>query len=471
MIPITSIYKKIFITLCFVMFITLTPLFSGNAFASENKESLLVLSDNLIEKAKEIKALRLSHPYLEIKAIKDVNILIVNDIPQEDLKSLSDELSKVLNVDTADVIRDIELEPQISQELKITDNLTMSLPISYSSYVDRLWDIKLVTNNFDSYQLNTGSPRIKVGIIDSGIDFNHSDLRANIIDNGKSFVPTESSTQDYLGHGTMIAGVIAANGKMKGIGPNLSLVPYKIFDSNGAKSSWVIEAIVEATKDDMDVINLSMSTFKSLKSLEDRNIIKAYTRAFKFADKNNTTIVASAGNEAIDIGNPKLVAEQLGKPEDLIVHLPGGAANVITVSATDNRNLLASYSNYGKNIDIAAPGGSFTIDNVNNTIDINTLTLTTFPTNLEQSLLSKYAGLEHGYELTAGTSVAVPKVAATVALIKAEYAKKHTKELKNNKVKKILYHTTTKGKNYEALYYGSGIVNAYKALLYSKTIK
>lgn len=63
----------------------------------------------------------------------------------------------------------------------------------------------------------------------------------------------------------MVAGVIAANGNLQGIAPNVGLVPYKVFHTDAADSMWIIEAIVEAAKDDMDVINLSLGTYKSLK--------------------------------------------------------------------------------------------------------------------------------------------------------------------------------------------------------------
>src|SRR5690606_38564853 len=79
------------------------------------------------------------------------------------------------------------------------------------------WDIKKVTNNGASYKKGTGSHQVKVAIIDSGIDFQHPDLKDNILSTGKSFVPGVSDTSDQMGHGTMVAGGMAANGRMLGV--------------------------------------------------------------------------------------------------------------------------------------------------------------------------------------------------------------------------------------------------------------
>ncbi|MEC2174878.1 S8 family serine peptidase [Bacillus amyloliquefaciens] len=329
-------------------------------------------------------------------------------------------------------------------------------------YDSWLWNIKQVTNDYRSYHINKGSHNTKVGIIDSGIDFNHPDLKKNIVDTGESFVPVEDNTQDFYGHGTSVAGIIAANGDVKGVGPNLGLVPYKVFDKNGkSKRSWVISAIVKATEDDMDVINLSLSTFLSKKDKDDRETIKLFEKAFKFARKHNTLIVAAAGNHGYDISNSKKLAEQLGKPKDNILHLPGGDNDVITVSATTAQNTKASYSNYGKNISIAAPGG----DLDTNKIDLYSLVWTTSPVNIPQTPLSKSLGFQKGYEPTLGTSVAAPIVTATAALLKTEYYEKYGEEMPNRKVEENLYQNTDHVENLDKNEVGSGIVNAYESLL------
>lgn len=334
-----------------------------------------------------------------------------------------------------------------------------------SKYDAWRWDINRVTNHGASYGIEKGNHSVKVAVVDSGIDFNHPDLVLNIIGLGKSFVPDITTTQDYLGHGTMVAGVIAANGNLQGVAPNVGLVPYKVFHTGAADSMWIVEAIVEAAKDDMDVINLSLGTYKSLENKEDQAVIKAYQRAVKYATKEGSIIIASSGTDGYDMSNPKDLAEQLGIPNDVQIHLPGGGlSDVVTVSATNNLDQLAFYSNFGPQVNIAAPAGDYgenyeTLEQ----IKLEAMTITTYPLNLPQSELSQYAGFEHGYEFMIGTSLAAPKVSAVAALIIAEYQEKYNKKPSINQIKKYLYEGVSKvsAPRHEV---GVGIVNAYESL-------
>nr|WP_239589640.1 S8 family serine peptidase [Metabacillus crassostreae] len=313
--------------------------------------------------------------------------------------------------------------------------------------------------------MEKGNHNVKVAVVDSGIDFNHPDLAPNIIDKGKSFVPGITTTQDYLGHGTMVSGVIAANGNIQGVAPEVGLVPYKVFHTDAADSMWIIEAIVEAAKDDMDVINLSLGTYKSIKNKEDHAVIEAYRRAAKYATKEGSIIIASSGTDGYDMSKPKDLAKQLGEPGDAQIHLPGGGlSEVVTVSATNNVDQLAYYSNFGRQVNIAAPAGDYG-ENYETTgqMQLAAMTITTYPLNIPQSELSKYVGFEHGYEFMTGTSLAAPKVSAVAALIIAEYQEKYNKKPTVKQIKKYLY----KGASRVAApkrEVGVGIVNAHESL-------
>lgn len=213
------------------------------------------------------------------------------------------------------------------------------------------WDIKKITGDGQSFFKEKGSHRVRIAVIDSGIDFNHPDLKANIVSKGRSFIPQVDNTEDHLGHGTMAAGTIAANGKLLGVGPELGIIPYKVMENweDGAESTWVTQAIIQATKDGADVINVSLGTYKSLRNREDRAVVEAYRRAVQFAFSRGAIVVASAGNEGLDLSNPKEVAEKRGFPGDAQMHFPGGGVpNVISVSATNKADQLAFYSNYGE---------------------------------------------------------------------------------------------------------------------------
>lgn len=170
------------------------------------------------------------------------------------------------------------INPSISWSLnKLKDDgmkTDLILNKKKSSLWDLQWDIKRVTENGTSYSLGTGSHDIVVGIVDSGIDRDHSDLKANLLPGSKNFVPAggfngEESGEtgainafdDKMGHGSHIAGTIAANGRMQGIAPDVGIRAYRIFGESSAETSWVAAAIIAAANDDVDVISTSLSGF------------------------------------------------------------------------------------------------------------------------------------------------------------------------------------------------------------------
>lgn len=330
------------------------------------------------------------------------------------------------------------------------------------------WDIQKVTDDGKSFEIETGNHKVKIAVIDSGIDFHHPDLQANIISSGRSFVPGVSDTQDRMGHGTMTAGAIAANGAMLGVGPNLGLVPYKVMENaeDGAESAWVIQAIIQAAIDGADVINVSLGTYKSLRSLEDRVIVKAYELAVKFAAKRGAIVVASAGNDGLDLSDPAEVAEKRGYPGDRQVHLPGaGVKEAITVSATNKQDELALYSNYGKGITLAAPGGDFGPDfYTEGILDPFELAFSTYPTTMEPPVLNQMLGLPHGYTLNAGTSMAVPKVSGAVGVLIAHQKELGGKPLNVNQIKQLLRKGAVEDRKGSDQYFGFGHLNVYHAL-------
>lgn len=337
------------------------------------------------------------------------------------------------------------------------------------------WDIDKVTNNGKSFNLESGNHSVVVGIIDSGVDIDHPDLINNFL-GGENLVPNnfndnDSETgnlldiNDRIGHGTEIAGIIAANGNIKGVAPNIAFKSYRVFDEYGDSTATILSsAIVKATNDHVNVINLSMEGY-DLKGkcywIDPETKIKydlgnntaeyaLLKRAVQYALKHNVTVVAAAGNKALDCSNKKnltnylnnLYGDQGFKYEGITYEVPGSIDGVITVSATTKNNTLASYSNYGKDfIDIAAPGGDISdIDEENN------LCLTTT--------------IDDDYTYTLGTSIAAPKVSAVAALIICKHKGISPKIVE----RKICRSADSLGVASTKEYYGSGLVNAYNAL-------
>lgn len=352
----------------------------------------------------------------------------------------------------------------INNNLNLNDD-TIELNNKYEIW---RWDINKVTNNRESYKIQQGNHKVKIAIIDSGIDRNHPDLKSNLIDS-KTFVPGSTSLEDKLGHGTMVAGEICANGNVKGIAPKVAIASYKVFDNDKCGSNWVINAIVEAVNNNMDVINLSLGTYKSLLKKDDLNIILLYKKAIDYAKSKNCVVVAASGtsSKGVDISNPKNLAQNLGYKNDLRIFLPGDLSNVITVSATNKDDKLAYYSNYGMNIKIAAPAGDYGPNWINQKIaNLKYMALVTYPINLPQSELNLLKGLGQGYEfIQGGTSIAAAKVSAAAALLISQYDEMYGFKPSTSEVEKLLYDGVTPGHDgNNPLYYGKGILNVKNSL-------
>jgi len=386
-----------------------------------------------------------------------------------------------------------------NREIPLTLDKTAASPYNYESriisqqnsegYWDSQWDIQRVTNGGKSYDLETGGYKNKdgsiahkavVGVIDTGIDESHPDLKNNIV-GGRNLVPAgmdESETgdptdiKDRNGHGTHVAGIIGANGKVKGVGPELGIRSYRVFYSEQALGlpAWIIDGIIAATNDKVDVINMSLRFYNNTKMTIEGESYKSvaetllWKRAIQYAVKNGVTVVAGSGNESLNLDDKKEVNEFLNKmyePYGMSVKgpatvVPAQMPGVINVSASTkwSTQQLAFYSNYGNSaIDVAAPGGDYgqkyAETNDPAAADPSNLILSTWPTYLGTS-----------YELNAGTSMATPQVAGIAGVIKAAHPEYKPAQI-TARIKQTAFDYGKKGQ--DALF-GSGEANAYRAL-------
>jgi subtilisin family serine protease len=208
---------------------------------------------------------------------------------------------------------------------------------------------------------------IKVAIIDTGIDLDHPDLRANV-KGGINTIRSNRSADDDNGHGSHVAGTIAGINNtigVVGVGHRIDLYAVKVLNSNGSGYiSDIIEGIQWSINNGMDVINMSLGTSSNVQSFHDAVI----------AAKNaGLVVVASAGNSG---------------PSDNTVIYPAKYPEAIAVSAVDSGNNIASFSSRGSEVDLAGPG---------------------------VSIYSTYR--YGGYATLSGTSMAAPHVAGTAALV------------------------------------------------------
>jgi len=205
---------------------------------------------------------------------------------------------------------------------------------------------------------------VDVAIIDTGIDLDHLDLQANIKGNVNTINPLKSGNDDN-GHGTHVAGIVAAVDNTIGVigtGPEIYLYAVKVLSKTG--SGWlsdVIEGIQWCINNKMQVANMSLGASSGNDSFHDA-IIAAYNAGI--------VLVAAGGNE----GGPVLY--------------PAAYKEVIAVAASDKNNQIPSWSNFGPEIDLTAPG------------------------------VYIYSTYNNGYYKTlSGTSMAAPHVSGVAALV------------------------------------------------------
>ncbi|PEO62023.1 S8 family serine peptidase [Bacillus wiedmannii] len=153
---------------------------------------------------------------------------------------------------------------------------------------------------------------MKVAIIDSGVDYTHPDLQANYI-GGYDTVDEDNDPMDGNVHGTHVAGIIAGNGKIKGVAPNASILAYRVMNDGGTGTTDdIIQGIERAIQDGADVLNLSLG--------QDLNVPdQPVTMTLERAAKLGVTAVVSNGNDG---------------PKPWSVDAPGNASSVISVGAS-----------------------------------------------------------------------------------------------------------------------------------------
>jgi len=181
------------------------------------------------------------------------------------------------------------------------------------------------------YQSGYDGSGIVVSIIDTGIDLNHPDLEGKII-GGYDFVDNDDMPEDVNGHGTQVAGIIAANGNLKGIAPNSKILMYKVSeDGESVPSHLIIKAIEKSIKDGADIINISLGINQTNTKIDE---------AVNKAIKNNIFVVTAAGNFGPDLNT---------------IGSPGINPNAITVGATFNNvtsSLVSTFEIEGKTFNV-----------------------------------------------------------------------------------------------------------------------
>jgi len=282
----------------------------------------------------------------------------------------------------------------ISSRRWLVDRLR-SLPYVKAIFPDRALHIQDSVSNHQIgadevwAQYGATGDSIRIGVLDTGIDYLHPDLGGGFgagykVAGGWDFVNKDADPRDDNGHGTHVAGIIAANGaNLKGVAPQATLYAYKVFDSqgNGTSSDFIaaLELAVNpdgnpSTDDHLDIVNCSGGSTGGDPS-------DPMSQAVDNASAAGVLCVVSAGN---------------GGPQSQSIASPGCAASALTVGACDAQDALTFFSSQGPT---------------------NTL-FTIKPDLLAPGVRITSTFLDGGYQSMSGTSMAAPHAAGGAALLK-----------------------------------------------------
>ncbi|MDD5220242.1 MAG: S8 family serine peptidase, partial [Candidatus Bipolaricaulis sp.] len=300
---------------------------------------------------------------------------------------------------------------------------------------------------------------VRVAVLDTGIDVAHPDLVPNLnLELSKSYVPDEPFVDDLHGHGSNVAGIIAAadNGVgVIGVAPNAEIVALKVLSATGSGDfGWMLEAILYAVENDVDIVNMSLGAYIDkggfydddgtwVTAIEVAAFLNLVAKTVTYAEQQGVLIVASAGNDALS-----------GQGDSGLLHVPSDVGGTVCVSATgpfgwgtDMTVYLddfAVYSNSGPQVDFAAPGGNYD---------------PTLPYYWYDFVLN--CTNEQWYAWYAGTSQAAPHVAGVAALI----VEANGGEMRPSHILRALRESADDlGKPGQDVYYGYGRVNAARAV-------
>lgn len=274
-------------------------------------------------------------------------------------------------------------------------------------------------NTDKAWKTQKGKSEVIVAVIDSGVDGSHPEFEGQLLAgyDFSSDKPTAGGNVDGYGHGTHVAGVIAAkanNGQgISGIAPDCKILPVRIFNNWGHTTSGAsTAAVIWAVDNGAKVINASWGSPLPGQAFHD---------AIKYALEKDVVVVAAVGNS--------------GNNDPETAGYPGKSPGAIGVAASTDIDGWATFSTFGEQVSVAAPGKGI---------------LSTYPTQIS-----------NGYRIMEGTSMAAPHVTGAVALIRSQYPQMNQKQVKEllEKTAKDIVMTGVD------LYAGNGRIDIEKALL------
>ena len=361
-------------------------------------------------------------------------------------KGLGGEVSNVFTIIPAisgklpaKAIEALKNNPQV--EVVELDYTVQALEYSPENELGNSWGANHI-NADDALEAGYSGEGVKVAVLDSGVNFNHFDLRDNFDfsanELGYDFVSDDFFPEDVYGHGTHVAGILAAasNGfGVVGIAPNAQIVALRVLDDNGeGTASRIIEALqwiqnYNAVHPDspIRITNNSYGTGSNSSQLG---------AAFDVLASSGVLHIGSAGNDGSAAGNGNNVG------------YPARYESVVAVAALDKNNQRASFSSTGADVEISAPG-------------VSILSAWKDGVNIAGPQPFSFAGYAGEYFIEAnGTSMASPHVAGVAALLMSSDPS-YTAEAVRKKINGTALDLGEIGKD---KLYGYGLVDASSAL-------
>ena len=397
--------KKMFLVLLATSFVFYSVSLNANDSDVKMKENSIIV--------------KFSNEVITDKTLENGIEATINEDVRE-LKAIGENnyLSDIVEVET---YHKVNIRETIAELEKRAD-----IEYAQPNYIYKALDIKIMASECDSsWYLDKahldasaaknrlkGKNTINVGVIDSGVNGSHKELKSVYNSNlSYDFIKKTTAQKDENNHGTHVAGIIA--GKSVGVGTNIKIVSYRVLDKDGyGLTADAAKAIKKANKDGVRILNMSFGAYVNDKIL------------YQSIAEYNGIVVAASGNESY--GTSAYPARY-----DL--------DNIISVGAIKSSNTRAKFSNYNPaNVDLYAYG-----ENINSSIAVDNAGI----------------GYNDLYGCFSGTSMATPMVSASVAMNLI-----YNPGASNQQLKAAIMDGATYSANLKAMAVTSGYLNVNKSL-------